>query len=316
MTGWILKKLDHLKTPQKAIAFWEGDVNSLKLVNDAINVVYRFEANNKGYYLRITHPNIRSKNELNSAIAYQNHLFSCGAPVCHPIESISKDFIVEIEQNDMLFFAHVCNEVPGKTISVRNNDIGAHQAWGKSLAELHCASLSYQPDKKYHYLSWQDLWQEIAVNVKCENVELRNAYYETNEWLQTQDASANFGLTHGDHRGANALYDGKRVNIIDFDEPVYHWLTSDIACAFICPEPFNSWRDKFYAFIDGYRSIRSLTSNDIVQIKQLMRMKGLGLYTWTKNNWHHSEVPGGGKKGEWLSNIYQLIVNPVDLMEG
>jgi Ser/Thr protein kinase RdoA (MazF antagonist) len=45
--------------------------------------------------------------------------------------------------------------------------------------------------------------------------------------------SQNFGLTHGDHRPGNVLYDGKQVHPIDFDEPVYHWYMADIAKPFL-----------------------------------------------------------------------------------
>ncbi|MCK4870408.1 MAG: phosphotransferase [Gammaproteobacteria bacterium] len=315
MTDWVLKKLDHATTPQKAIALWGGDVSTLELINDGINVVYRFEVNKEGCYLRITHPSIRTMSELSSAIDYQNHLFLQGAPVCHPLKSRYDSYLEEIQQNDMVFYVHVNNEVPGHTIDIKRDNISIHKAWGRSLAELHCAAISYEPNENCRFLSWQDLWKEMYADVKQESEIIRQAYTETDDFLKTLIKNPNnFGLTHGDHRGANALYDNNRVHIIDFDEPVYHWFAADIACAFLCPEPFSTWRDKFSAFLDGYSSVRQLLEADMNNISWFMRMKSLGLYTWTKNNWPHSQVPGGGNRDEWLDNIYRLIVEPINLV--
>lgn len=314
MSSWILKQLNHSITPKKAIAFWDGDYESLQLVNDGINVVYRFAINNQGYYLRITHPSIRNHQELTSAIDYQNFLFLHDAPVCHPIKSKNNNYIETVHQENLTFYAHVCNELPGKTIDLKHDKKEIFHTWGKSLAMLHNAATSYKPCQNYHFLTWKDLWQEIQQAVQNEDKFIQQAYLEVNEFLQQLEKTPdNFGLTHGDQRGANALYHLGKAYIIDFDEPVYHWFMSDIACAFLGPEPLNIWQDKLYIFLDGYNSIRNITTTDMSNIVWFMRMKNLGLYTWTKNHWHQPEVPGGSETNAWLHNLYISIINPITL---
>lgn len=85
----ILKRMDKSKTLEDAVKLWGGSLNSLCLVNEGINLVYRFEQNGKGYYLRLTHESLRNKHELQAAIAYQHHLFTHDVPICAPIQSVN-----------------------------------------------------------------------------------------------------------------------------------------------------------------------------------------------------------------------------------
>lgn len=216
-----LKKITD-QTALKAASLWVNKPVHLKLINNQINCVYRFEEKGQGYYLRVTHEQIRTFVQLKAALDFQRHLFMNKAPVCPAVTSKVNRLVETVNQDELNFLAHVCLEVPGSIMDFEHTEQEAYFEWGKALALLHQASRSYQP-KEHVFMSWQSLWRETTEYAIKENQEIQALCQEIGAWFQTYTATPlNFGLTHGDHRPGNVLYDGNRIRIIDFDEPVYH----------------------------------------------------------------------------------------------
>ena len=167
---------------------------------------------------------IRSRMELAAAIDYQHYLFEKGAPICEPVKSNLGNYIEEVTEEGDIFLAHVNDEVHGEIINFNHLDKQIYQTWGKSLAHLHRAAKSYHHDDSHRFLDWHDLWEEAGRDVQEENDVIKQEYEEIDDWLSTMTKNQHdFGLTHGDHRCGNALFDGRLVHIIDFDEPISHW---------------------------------------------------------------------------------------------
>lgn len=311
-----LKKVNHSITPQKAAALWDADINSIKLVNDGINLVYRFEVQKQGRYLRITHREIRDYDELVAAIDFQKYLHNQDVPICNPIPSKLGHFIEEVNQNDLTFLVHVTQEVPGKIMNFEYNDAYIYKLWGASLAKLHQAAKNYQSNNKFKFKNWKDLWQEIAKYLPGEDAIIKKEYEAISSWFATMPESPSiFGLTHGDHMTNNVLYDGKQIYFIDFDEPVYHWFLADIAKPFLelCEKPFFEWKQKFEWYIEGYKSVLPISDDQIKNIHWFVKMKSLDIYLWCKNNWKDPIAPGGKSTEKWLNNLRSMILNPIFL---
>lgn len=56
---------------QKRLQMPSGGANTVCLVNEGINLVYRFVHDGRSDYLRLTHAKLRSEDELEAAIAYR-----------------------------------------------------------------------------------------------------------------------------------------------------------------------------------------------------------------------------------------------------
>ena len=301
------------KTALDAASLWVDKPMNLVLINNQINCVYRFEAINQGYYLRITHEDIRSPRELHAAIDFQQHLYLNEAPICPAIVSKRTQIIETVKQGDLDFLAHVCSEVPGQVMNFDLTEKDAYVAWGKALARLHQASQIYEP-KEHHFLTWKDLWNETGGYVKNEDKCIQDLYHQIDAWFQTHPKTPfNFGLTHGDHRPGNVIYDGKKAYIIDFDEPVYHWYMADIAKPFLdlCNKPYKTWKHLFDWYIDGYRSVLPLTDDDLQTINWFTQMKSLDIYLWCKNNWFEPTAPGGKPRDQWLNELHKMAITPI-----
>ncbi len=309
-----LKQINPLVTPYKAANLWQADADSLKLVSDGINLVYRFNALGQGRYLRITHPLLRSQLELQSAIDFQCYLYEQDVPVCQPIKSSLGNYIEVIRQAEQTYFAQVFAEVPGKIMHFNFAKPKPYEIWGQALAKLHQAAKYYQPKPHLQFKTWQNLWAEITAYMPISAEFIRSEYQAIDIWLKTLSLdTAHYGLTHADHRLDNILYDGRKIYIIDFDEPVYHWFSSDIARPFLnlCEQDFTKWQVKFEAFLTGYNSILVLSQAQVESIPWHIRMKNLDIYLWTKHHWHNPIAPGGGSTKRWLNQLEKLILNPV-----
>ncbi len=306
-----LKRIDPINTPKQAIERWSGDSSTISLISNGINLVYRFKKDSTNYYLRMTHADLRPKKELLAAISYQRHLFDNDVPVCEALISSNGLWAEEIIQDDEIFLAHVCREVPGKPITFDFNNHKLYENWGACLAKLHKAAQSYNP-KQHRYTNWEESLTELKGYSKNESKEVQLVLGEINEFYETRASfSNNYGLTHGDHREGNVLTDGKLIHIIDFDLPSFNWFMEDIARPFfdsiIWDKPV--WSEKLSAYLNGYLSIMPNDSVDMSSFSKQIQMKSLEIYLWTKNNWSSEIAPGGGNTKEWLIAIYKKVVD-------
>jgi len=287
MWDQILKRINLEITPYKAANLWDADPDSLKIVNVGINIVGRFETNKQGRYLKIIHAKLRSKEEITASVDYLSHLYKSGAPVCAPIKSQQGNFIEAIAQEDDVFLATVTDEIKGERLDFESHNAEIYKAWGIALAKLHQAAEIYRPAAKCHFLTWQDLHAETKNYVKNEAGDIKEEFRQIDHWLNhLQETKHNFGLIHTDNRSENIILNGKEAFIVDFDEPVYHWFAADVA------RPLLEFHDKLNKeiqyflkyYIQGYRSIRQFSDEEMKNLNWFMRMKDLAIYLWSKNN--------------------------------
>ena len=277
------------ETAERAACLWDAQPKTLKLINNGINAVYYFRTLKENFYLRLTHTKIRSKPALAAAIDYQSHLFTHGAPICAPVLSQQKNYLEAVTQDDLVFLAHVCQAVPGTPMNLIEMTEKTYAAWGAALAKLHSRAITYTPSAEFSFSSWKNLQLETEHYAQTEAIAIQDELAAINVWLCTlKQTSSNFGLTHGDHRDGNVIYDdGSTAHIIDFDEPIYHWFMADIARPFlelgIKNLPLHA--NYFQAYLSAYQKILPLEETGIADISWFLRMKNLEMYLWTKNNW-------------------------------
>lgn len=282
-----LNKAKHGKIPQKAAELWGADKESVKLIYTGMNLVYSMKCHSKIKYLCITHPLIRSRAELAAAIHYQEYLFATGAPVCPPVKSRRGEYLEEVSDFETTFLANVNDAVQGEFIHSELDQQKMFETWGKSLAHLHRAAKSYHPGDAHQFLYWRDLWEEIGRFATNEDSIIKYEFAAIDEWLnQLTQNQHDFGLTLGEYRSGNILYDGQRVHIIDIDEPVYHWYFADVARSFLDlnVEKHDHWKEKAMWFLDGYYTIAPYEDSNFQSLPWFIRMKNLDAYLWLKNN--------------------------------
>ncbi len=306
-----LKQLDKDHTPQQATTLWGGDVKSLTLVSEGVNVVYRFSKVSKWYYLRITHAALRNYAELSRAIKFQNHLATHAVPICAPIKSLNNELIEVLQQQELTFFAHVCSEVPGVPITFNNMTPQLYRTWGSSIAKLHLAAEIYSAPED-PYTNWQESLTELYTYARHEAADVQNELTKVANYLRShKQTKINYGLNHGDHRKGNVLTNGVTVNIIDFDLPSYGWFMQDIIRPFFSAvvNKNKNWQDKLAPYLEGYMTHRRIADEDLRDMPWMLRFKALEIYLWTKYNWSGDIAPGGIATKQWLADVYQMIID-------
>jgi Ser/Thr protein kinase RdoA (MazF antagonist) len=297
MNSWSDRNavLDRERSGREIAALWDADPCSVRLVNDRINIVYRFEVGGRGMFLKVCAAANRSMLEQRAAAEYLQHLASNGADVCAPVLSRDGRRIEEYRLGDDVFLAWVTDEAPGRVISLEEPTVAEFRAWGVALGKMHNAAESYRPSDDLSYFTWKDLWQQTHDGMDRDDSEpVWDEYDQLTPWLESLSEDPDvYGLTHTDIRTENAMWDGERVRIIDFDEPVYHWYASDVMRPFleVAQLPAERFDPIFDAFLAGYREVRTFTDRWVEELPRLARMKNLGFYWWINVN--------SSKEGDW-----------------
>jgi Ser/Thr protein kinase RdoA (MazF antagonist) len=89
-----------------------------------------------------------------------------------------------------------------------------------------------------------------------------------------------YGLIHADMRLGNLLVDGNKVTLIDFDDCGFCWFTYDFAAAISFHETNPAIPALRSAWIEGYRSVRPLTQEDIAAIDSMVMLRRMALLAW------------------------------------
>ena len=156
---------------------WRGDPASLRWISQDYNIVFRFEADGRGYYLRICHTCLHSLPEARQVMHFLRFLAAEDVPVGAPIPSVNGRYIEQLEGG---YFAAAQKEAPGQIMEALTLNPSVYGAWGQSLGKLHAASRRYQPDPAidYEFPTVQQFWRNIAPTVAGASAEIRRVYAE------------------------------------------------------------------------------------------------------------------------------------------
>ncbi len=278
--------LDHATIPAFIHANWHHNANDIVLVNNGYNIIYRYRADDSGYYLRINHPVLHSIPKARATLAYVTHLLSGGARVYQPILTKAGDFIASMDNDPAGFYGVVVKEVVGTEIGLDHTDLGVYEAWGRSLGRYHAAAVTFTPpdDIDYTYPTIHDFWENIRETARAQADPLKSAFVEVDEWFMALEKDT-FALCHGDYHPFNVIWNAKthKATTIDFDEPAYHWLISDIVRALLefHDRPLEERRAYKEAFLRGYRQHHPVQDRWLQEFPMFAQMRGLLMHLWT-----------------------------------
>lgn len=280
---WHSKRdnFDHERVPEMVRDLWEGDPKSLKLVGQAYNIVYRFEANGDGFYLRIGHTALHPLNKALHVMHFLRFLADNDVPVGKPVPSVNSQFI---ETLDGGYYASAQTEAPGAEIGVDHTDLSVYEAWGKSLGKLHAVSRIYKPspDIDYEFPTVQGFWKNIEKDIHTKSSKpIREIYDELTEYIHKLP-DHDYGLIHGDYRPGNVIWDGVTARTVDFDEPNYHWYIADVSRALLefHDRPLEQRQAFRKAFMRGYSTEHQIDDFWVTQLTKFAQWRGLLMHGW------------------------------------
>ncbi|MEQ8676234.1 MAG: phosphotransferase [Aggregatilineales bacterium] len=290
---------------------WNATPGTSMFISAAYNIIYRFQANGAGYYLRICHPILHSIEDANATLAYLRHLAENGAPVNRPVKSVNGMYIERLPDD---FYAQVVTEAQGEEIGLDHTDLRVYEAWGESLGKLHRAATSFQPPQGTHYPTVQRFWENVRETALRQDDPLREAFLRVDTWLKTLSTQDDYGLCHGDYRPGNVIWDTENFQAVtvDFDEPNYHWFISDVVRALLefYDRPLAQRQAYRTAFLRGYCTARELDdtwqAKWVPQMTDFAQMRGLLMHLWTIQENEANGLPTNDAWGRiWAVNRYE-----------
>lgn len=256
-------------------------VSSLERLHAGFSLLYRVEYEGFTRHLRVSA--LRSQVEVAASTDYLRHVHAMGAPVCAPLAWPDGRFVRRFEHDGTSYHATWVEPVPGRPIGRDSRDEVAYNAWGRAIARLHVAASSYQQDSEKPFLRWQDLLEATRSRLGPDDSMERSELHAIEAWLDDHAPTGErFGLTHADMNAGNAIWNGRDVVLIDFEEPCWHAWASDVARPLreMTDHPRALRRRLRDTLVEGYRSERALSDEEVEELDWWVRFKNLEILMW------------------------------------
>ncbi|GGO38845.1 phosphotransferase enzyme family protein [Deinococcus humi] len=286
------------ETVEAAAARWGA--RQPTLVNAGFNHVYRTEDRGGPLYLRFTHGDLRNTEFLTPPLTWLRYLHAHGAPVNEPLVSLDGHWIEAMWQADDLFLATAVRGITGPRVSECPPTPVLYRAFGRSIGELHAVSRHFMPAPGTPHMlgpalpgifpSWRAFWHGAQEHGQKEAV-IDRTFQALTPWVdavggpeggwpdEPLSARPGLGLTHGDLRPGNAIWDGERVVVIDFDEPVYGPFATDLARA-VLEVPRGQRPAIWTEVLSGYREAMPLDSTWDQELPRLLKARAALMAAW------------------------------------
>ena len=280
--------------------------------NDSFEVL---DANGQRYVLRLSCRRTRGEADVASETEFLTYLDSVGVPIAAPVPA----------QDGALFTCGLLPEgrrpvVLFRHIGGRSPKPGAFtdaRAQGVTLARIHAVAENYAGGKLAHYRLDLDhlLHRPVAAVMAIKPLATKTQEYlsELASRLAASVAAAgnlSWTLCHGDCHGGNARIaeDGPRAGqaiFFDFDDGGPGYLAYDLAVYLWANAFLQRELAMWHAFIDGYRSIRSIPATDFDALHLFVPIRHIwlmGEYAGRIAEWGSEAVPV-----EWLAKQVDLL---------
>ena len=287
---------------------WEYDPSSLDMFDYyriSSNAVYPFKNEGNVKILRYAPCTEKNKNNIIAELEFIRYLKTKKYPVLCTVPSKDNRELLEVNTPWGKYSAVVFDRVPGVQLGQIDYTYNMCRKHGKALGKLHKISSEYKPSKA---LRWSHadvlLWIENELsNFSDEDLAMQEAKLLNEFFSKLPKNEQIYGLVHFDFELDNIFYDQTTdmLNVIDFDDSMYHWYAMDIEQALdnIAEEisgDFSLMRD---CFIKGYREEYSVSDEMLSYLPMFRRFANLYGYVRvllaTKEVWDNEP--------KWMTNL-------------
>lgn len=304
---------DNRDLAQMILGNWKYDpsyTDMFKYFRISSNAVYPFKNEGKVKFLRFAPCTEKNKNNIIGELEFIRYLKLRGYSVLCTVPSKDNQELLEVCTPWGKYFAVVFDGVAGVQLGQTDYTYDICRKHGKSLGRLHKLSSEYKPSKASRW-SHEDvlLWIEKELsNFSDEDLAMQETKLLKEFFSKLPKNEQIYGLVHYDFELDNIFYDKftDTLNIIDFDDSMYHWYAMDIEQALdsianeISCEDFSLMRD---SFIKGYREEFSITDEMLSYLPIFRRFADLYGYVRvllsTKEDWDNEP--------EWMMNLRKYL---------
>ncbi|MCM2477601.1 phosphotransferase [Rhizobium sp. CG5] len=284
---------------------------SCRLLQRGLNDVYLATASSsERYVFRLSHHRDRGPADVKTETAFLTHLAKSGVPVAAPIATRDGTFFLQGHAPEGARDCVLFQAIGGR--QAHANDAGDAWANGKTLALLHNAAETFASDGALYRLDLEHLLhrplarirdsgivEEAQVIVDLENIAKRTA--------KAIEAFGNLTWTycHGDCHGFNShINEAGEAVFFDFDDGGPGYLAYDLAVFLWAKVSFGrELTAMWHAFVDGYRTIRPITHDDLEAALRFVIVRHLwlmGEYASRAQEWGSNSVGWIAREANFL----------------
>jgi len=245
--------------------------------------------------LRVSHGRGRTLEQVNAELAWIDDLASRGIDVCRPRPSLDGRRCERVILSGTEYLVAHFNRAPGRAIVNADIDDSLYARLGRLTAQLHAASFdgSKLAKDKYPRPMWYAsrlLTDDLDIHAPVISRSFRAAVRQLiGELRPLTDGS--LGLVHADISFGNGFLDGERLWIFDFDNCETGSIVQDLAtvlydsifCRLLNRVPDAELamrtRQRWTAFLNGYRDIRALGPIDPQMLRKFLILREAVIYT-------------------------------------
>jgi homoserine kinase type II len=157
-------------------------------------------------------------------------------------------------------------------------DIQICKALGGALATFHMV-VKYLPHPNNDQLLSSNVREWVETNLQMHGSTIEELKEDA---LKFNDQDLSVGIVHGDFHAHNALIDANTIAVIDFERSGEGILLLDIArsVADLCVTNGRLDSHKLTAFLEGYKSVKTLTSKEYSMLKPAISYAALAVANW------------------------------------
>jgi Ser/Thr protein kinase RdoA (MazF antagonist) len=300
---------------QAILELWMHDPGSAHFLRASANFVFTFTDDGAPRVLRFNRLEDRNVKAVEAELGFVRHLSSKGVLIARPILSRFGHDVECVSTPLGDFSAAVFEFISGAQPALEEMTMEQLAAWGGALATLHNAAERYPaPDRSgwREHLALAD--DSLMTSPKAGRELLRRVRYKL-DTLPVSDT--NFGLIHFDFEPDNLVWQDSKVWALDFDDCARYPFAADIA--FALRELFNDrpadvdLNDNcFRTFISGYRTVRSVSDNDLSRIPLFLAAHNLLSYAKVKRSLADTPDPN---EPDWLVGLRRRLEDKVEQYE-
>jgi Ser/Thr protein kinase RdoA (MazF antagonist) len=272
----LLKKL-----ALKALEAWGMRLDAqLELIRHRENAVYKVTTAKENFVLRVHRSGYHSNDALRSELQWMDSLRLSGIPTPEIVKTRQGESFIIVETEEVPeprqvdLFAWI-NGVPISDLTDKKDELSMHRRIGELMAGLHNHADGWTPPGNFTRHAWDNegllgenpvwgrFWELIHFNGEQRERILKAKTIARRQLLDFGRNDDRYGLIHCDFLPENLLKDGETIRIIDFDDCGYGWHMFDIATSMFAYAVEDNIKDIKTAFIQGYRSRRELSDEQL-----------------------------------------------------
>ena len=296
------------KVARQALLSWDLEDADLELIKHRENTVFRVNARDgRSFALRVHQASLHSDAALRSELAWMQALKGDGFRVPRVVAGKNEETLVRATAGNLTRQCSLLEWIEGDLMNdlgscergMRNELCDRYRSLGRMAARLHKQATNWVPPAGFTRHAWDEetllgddprmgkFWEHPALTAAQRRSLLEARVALRGMLRELGKTSDNFGLIHGDFLPDNIIVAEDGLALIDFDDCGFGWHLYEMATGLFpqVKQPF--FDDLVAAYLDGYRSERTLDEAEAALLPAFIMICGLNYLGWMHKRGAH-----------------------------